>query len=44
MNDHQENEQKWSARQGCAFLTAMSNQYFAMDRYFRTRFVFALLA
>ena len=36
MNDHQKNEQYSGMREGCAFLTAMSNRFFGMDRYFRT--------
>ena len=44
MNDHQKNAQYSGVRDGMRLLTAMSNQYFAMDRCFRTRFVFALLA
>jgi hypothetical protein len=36
VNDHQKNEQYSGMREGCAFLTAMSNRCFGMDRYFRT--------
>jgi hypothetical protein len=36
MDGRQKNEQYSGVRQGFAFLTAMSNRCFGLDRYFRT--------